>query len=214
MSGDANEVVRQIRDAVLGTSDPVIQNVAEQDPSELSGSGSTNIFTEDGIFNVVDNGDGTRSYRQTAWLTASATSGAEIDDPVDPLTGPVEYNLPDWATDKDIEIFEEYVAGSNRAIAAGALSPTGRVASTQGGSNSVRKQAEKAAKKEKARARAANKPYSGVAGHVPDAAWLGQGEPPEWLDMPMRVNSSLAGRINAYPVGYKPTEFKLNRRGR
>lgn len=62
---DANEVVQQIRDAVLGTGNPVIQNAAEQDPSELSGSGSANIYTEGGIFNVIHNGDGTKSIKGT-----------------------------------------------------------------------------------------------------------------------------------------------------
>ena len=62
-------------------SDPVIQDVAEQDPSELSGSSSgTNVYTEDGIFNVVDNGDGTRSYHQTAWSNGSVGSGSFLED--------------------------------------------------------------------------------------------------------------------------------------
>lgn len=36
-------------------------------------------------------------------------------------------------------------------------------------------------------------PHRKVAGHVPDAAWMGKGQPYEWQDMFKRVNSSLSG---------------------
>ena len=86
------------------------------------------------------------------------------------------------------------------------LSKTGRSATTK---NGVRRQAEKAAYKERKRAEQAGTPYQGVAGHVPDATWMGQGDPNEWQDMSKRVNSSLAGQANRYPEGYKPTHFEL-----
>jgi hypothetical protein len=119
---------------------------------------------------------------------------------------PVKVKVPKWASPEEVGQFERYVAGSNRAVAANALSKTGRVATT---TNGVRRDAEKAAYKERKRAEAAGTPYKGVAGHVPDAAWMGQGQPYEWQDMSKRVNSSLSGQIGNYPVGYKPTHFEI-----
>lgn len=120
--------------------------------------------------------------------------------------GPVHVVIPKGASADQVKQFENYAAGANRAVAANALSRTGRVASTK---NGVRKAATKAAKAERDRKAAAGTPYQGVAGHVPDAAWMGQGEPFEWQDMDRAVNSSLAGQINRYPVGYRPTEFRV-----
>lgn len=119
---------------------------------------------------------------------------------------PVDIRVPKWATKAQQQQFERYVAGANRAVAADALSSTGRVASN---SNGVRDAAEKAAIAERDRAAAAGTPYQGVAGHVPDAAWMGKGQPYEWQDMDKQVNSSLAGQIRRYPVGYQPTVFRL-----
>jgi hypothetical protein len=119
---------------------------------------------------------------------------------------PVKVKVPKWASPEEVGQFERYVQGSNRAAAAGALSKTGRVATTK---NGVRKDAEKAAYRERKRAEAAGTPYKGVAGHVPDAAWMGQGQPHEWQDMSKRVNSSLSGQIGNYPVGYQPTHFEI-----
>jgi hypothetical protein len=119
---------------------------------------------------------------------------------------PVKVKVPKWASPEEVGQFERYVEGSNRAVAAGALSKTGRVATTK---NGVRRDAEKAAYRERKRAEAAGTPYKGVAGHVPDAAWMGQGQPYEWQDMSKRVNSSLSGQIGNYPVGYKPTHFEI-----
>jgi hypothetical protein len=33
--------------------------------------------------------------------------------------------------------------------------------------------------------------------------------PPTWIDMTKRVNSSLSGQGQRYPVWYKPTKFVL-----
>ncbi|MCP2166581.1 hypothetical protein LX83_003449 [Goodfellowiella coeruleoviolacea] len=96
--------------------------------------------------------------------------------------------------------------GSNRAVAANALSKTGWVATTK---NGMRNEAEKAAYAERKRAEQAGAPYQGVAGHVPDATWMGKGEPYEWHDIAKRVNSSLVGQANGYPIGYKPAKFEI-----
>lgn len=89
---DANEVVRKVRDAVLGTDNPVIQNAADQNPTELSGSsGSTNIYTEEGIFRVNrdDNGVSTQVVRllgraQEAGAASRATTMYLCSRGVDP----------------------------------------------------------------------------------------------------------------------------------
>jgi hypothetical protein len=120
--------------------------------------------------------------------------------------GVVRVKVPKGASPEEVKQFERYAEGSNRAVSADALSKTGRVQSTK---NDVRKEAKKAAYAENKRAEAAGKPYQGVAGHVPDAAWMGKGEPHEWQDMSKHVNSSLAGQINGYPAGYIPTKFEV-----
>lgn len=148
-----------------------------------------------------------RTTKDAGSAAKSAEKVAKPEGPATkPMSGPVTVKIPSGASPEEVTQFERYADGSNRAIAAGALSPTGRVASTK---NGVRRQATDAAKAERARAKAAGAPYQGVAGHVPDAAWMGKGEPYEWQDMAGRVNSSLAGQINRYPVGYKPTRFEV-----
>ncbi|WP_147264617.1 polymorphic toxin-type HINT domain-containing protein [Streptomyces sp. NBRC 110611] len=125
-------------------------------------------------------------------------------------SGPVEVRVPDWATDKEAKQFAAYVDAANDALKNGHLSPTGRV-STAG---SIRREAARMAARERKRAAGAGAPYQGVAGHAPDAMWLGHGTPPTWIDMSKRVNSSLSGQGQRYPVGYKPTKFVLiGRRG-
>lgn len=140
----------------------------------------------------------------------SATKASKVKPP----DRPVKVKVMQGATPAEVKQFENYVAGANRAVSKNALSKTGRVASTK---NGVRKEATKAAAKEKRRAKAVEaaggpkSPYSKdmVAGHVPDASWMGKGEPFEWQPMSRRVNSSLAGQIGNYPVGYKPTRFEI-----
>ena len=34
-------------------------------------------------------------------------------------------------------------------------------------------------------------------------------EPHSWLDLDPKVNLSIGGQANKYPIGYKPTEFKF-----
>jgi hypothetical protein len=120
-----------------------------------------------------------------------------------PLTGPVRFKAPKNATPEEIAQVRAYVAGSEKARLDGALSPTGRV-STQGklGLDSSR-----SAARERARAVRAGQPYSGHAGHTPDTTWTGKPDPPGYLDLSGRVNTSLGGQSSHYPVGYKPTEF-------
>ncbi len=52
--------------------------------------------------------------------------------------------------------------------------------------------------------------YAGRAGHTPDTTWTGKPDPPGYLDLSGRVNTSLGGQAGHYPVGYKPTEFVLD----
>ncbi|WHM37543.1 LamG-like jellyroll fold domain-containing protein [Streptomyces sp. BPTC-684] len=119
--------------------------------------------------------------------------------------GEAEVRIPDWATDDHVKQFEAYVDAANDAINKGQVSPSGRV-STKG---AIRRDAAREAKRERARAEAAGTPYSGVAGHAPDAMWLGQGKPPTWIDMAMRVNSSLSAQGQRCPVGCKPKRFVI-----
>lgn len=115
--------------------------------------------------------------------------------------GPVIVKAPPNASAEEVAQVRQYVAGSNDALTAGALSPTGRV-STQG---SLRQEASMAAAGE----RAANPgTYTGMhAGHVPDTTWTGTPQPHSWQALNPRVNTSIGGQSNGYPVGYRPTEF-------
>ena len=61
---------------------------------------------------------------------------------------------------------------------------------------------------ERRRAREAGIPYGDdVAAHAPDSGWLGYGDPPFWLSADPRVNGTLAGQQQRYPLGYRPTRF-------
>ena len=121
----------------------------------------------------------------------------------DPMSGPVVFYPPKNATAAELKELDDYVADCNRALEAGALSKTGRVATTK---SSLAQEAKAAAAREK---KAPPELYSGgkVAGHVPDTGWGRGPEPHEWQPMSPRVNSSLGGQNNRYPVGYKPTIF-------
>ncbi|MFI1941081.1 RHS repeat-associated core domain-containing protein [Streptomyces purpureus] len=120
-------------------------------------------------------------------------------------SGAAEVRIPDWATDAEAQQFADYVDAANDAIARGQMSPTGRV-STAG---AIRREAAREAAAERRRAAAAGTPYSGVAGHAPDAMWLGHGVPPTWIDMTKRVNSSLSAQGQRCPVGCSPRSFVL-----
>jgi hypothetical protein len=130
-------------------------------------------------------------------------TAAEITRITPPSGGPVIFNAPPGSTPEQIEQVRQYVDGCNDALAAGALSPTGRV-STQG---ALRSQASTAAA-ERRRAVAAGQTYQGVAGHVPDTTWTGNPQPHTWMDMDARVNSSLGAQSQRYPEGYQPTGFE------
>ncbi|MGM0805614.1 MAG: ribonuclease YeeF family protein [Bacillota bacterium] len=121
------------------------------------------------------------------------------------LSGTVEVKAPPGATDEQIEQVKAYVEGSNKALEAGVLSPTGRV-STKG---KLRQEASRAARLEGKRAADNGEAYKGHVGHVPDTTWMGKPDPHSWLDLDPKVNMSIGGQANKYPVGYKPTEFKF-----
>ena len=123
----------------------------------------------------------------------------------DKLTGPVEVKAPPNATIEQIEQVKSYVDGANKALLEGALSPTGRV-STKG---KLRRDASRAARIEAKRAAENGTPYKGHVGHVPDTTWVGKPSPHSWLDLDPKVNMSLGGQANKYPLGYKPTEFNF-----
>lgn len=126
--------------------------------------------------------------------------GAEAKNP---LSGPVVVRRPLGATADELVQLQAYVNGSNDALAAGRLSPTGRV-STAG---QLRTDASLAAAEERARAAAEGVAYEGHVGHVPDTTWTGNPQPYKWLDLTPRLNSSLGGQAVQYPLGYRPTTF-------
>ncbi|MFJ2370767.1 hypothetical protein [Microbacterium sp. NPDC087665] len=117
--------------------------------------------------------------------------------------GPVHFNVPEGASPAEVAQFHDYVNRSNQYLADGQLSSAGRV-TTKG---EIAADARDAARAERNRAAGAGTPYQGVVAHVPDSTWVGQGTPPGWGDYTSRVNSSLAGQVNRYPVGYNPTMF-------
>ena len=121
----------------------------------------------------------------------------------DGQSGPVVFNAPPGATDVEIQQVIGYVNGCNQALENGYLSETGRV-STQG---TLRMAASRAASAERVAAINGGTPYQGVVGHVPDTTWTGKPTPYYWSDMTVKVNSSLGGQANRYPIGYKPTVF-------
>ena len=114
-------------------------------------------------------------------------------DGSDPMSGPVIFYPRKNATEAEMKEYREYVAGCNRALEAGALSKTGRVATTK---SSLAKEAQDAAARER---KAHPELYSGgkVASHVPDTGWGRGPEPHEWQPMSRRVNSSLGDRTLA-----------------
>ena len=120
------------------------------------------------------------------------------------MSGPVVFYPRKDATDAEMKEYRDYVAGCNRALDAGALSPTGRVPTT--GTNLAR-QATKAAQLER-KVHPEMYPSSDVvAGHVPDSTWMGKADPYEWQPMSRRVNSSLGKQNNRYPVGSNRRSF-------
>lgn len=121
--------------------------------------------------------------------------------------GEVVFHLPKkGATQTEIDQMQQYVDVSNEALSAGYLSPTGRVATT----GQLRDDANAAIAAERARQEAAGTPFQGVYGHGPDTTWTGKPEAYRWLDQTSRVNSSLGRQAQNYPIGYKPTGFRLH----
>ncbi|RSN92343.1 hypothetical protein, partial [Acinetobacter pittii] len=128
---------------------------------------------------------------------------AEFIGPYPENVGPVWIRPPEGATLEQIDQINRYIIGSNEAIAANALSSTGRV-STKG---QLRRAASKAALDERALAYQEGRAYIGHVGHVPDTTWMGTAQPYSWLDLDARINMSIGGQAPQYPIGYKPTIF-------
>ena len=131
----------------------------------------------------------------------------EIANPGDPTRGPVvvdRFNAPKPTTPAQEAQLREYAALSTLAEREGYLNPTGRV-STAG---AIEKDAKVARRLERFRAEEAGTPYgSNAAAHAPDSGWLGRGDPPFWLSAERRVNGTLSGQQQRYPLGYRPTLF-------
>ena len=157
-------------------------------------------------FGTATGGASAGGARAAQGLRPGGSTVATVHSPrPDPNSGPVRFRPPPGATADEVDQVRRYVDGSNRALENGHLSPDGRV-STQG---DLRRQASNAAARERTRAAAAGDPYEGHAGHVPDTTWTGAAEPPEWMDMSPRVNTSLGGQAGGYPVGFRPTGFEF-----
>ncbi len=135
--------------------------------------------------------------------TARTIPVDNVDAAASSMSGPVVFKAPPNATPEQLAQFRAYVDGSNEALAAGYISPTGRV-STAG---ELRIDASLSAAEERAAAVEAGTPYQGHVGHVPDTTWTGMPTPYAWLDLDPVVNSSLGAQARWYPIGYKPTGF-------
>ncbi|MGH2545117.1 MAG: hypothetical protein ACRDRY_15480 [Pseudonocardiaceae bacterium] len=119
--------------------------------------------------------------------------------------GPVEfYYRKSWTPEEQAQV-RRYIEASERARKEGRLSTSGRV-STKG---DLRRDSNKAAHAEKQRAERADTPYQGQAGHAPDSTWTGRSDAYEWHDQTSRVNASLGRQAQNYPVGFKPSKFRL-----
>ncbi|MEV0356381.1 hypothetical protein AB0H71_09990 [Nocardia sp. NPDC050697] len=121
-------------------------------------------------------------------------------------SGPVRFRLPANATPAEIAQAIEYRDHANAALASGALSPVGRVATTRT-FESVKNSITRA---ERRRAAAAGNPYGAdVAAHLPDSTWLGVPTPPAWGRHTRRINNVLGSQSGKYPIGYHPTMFEI-----
>ncbi|MGQ1267753.1 hypothetical protein ACT42M_06370 [Acinetobacter baumannii] len=127
---------------------------------------------------------------------------AEFVGPYPENVGPVWIRPPEGATQEQIDQINRYIIGSNEAIAANALSSTGRV-STKG---QLRRAASKAALDERALAYQEGRAYIGHVGYVPDTTighvgyvpdttWMGTAQPYSWLDLDARINMSIGGKL-------------------
>ncbi|MBW4421103.1 MAG: hypothetical protein KME13_18010 [Myxacorys californica WJT36-NPBG1] len=150
---------------------------------------------------------GAKGIDAAAGAARATDTAAEVARVTPSSGGPVVFTAPPGSTPEQIEQVRQYVDGCNDALAAGALSPTGRV-STKG---DLAREATNAARRERNRATAAGQSYQGSVGHVPDTTWVGRPEPHSWMDIDPKVNSSLAGQSankSKYPEGYQPTGFE------
>ncbi|MFI9584320.1 RHS repeat-associated core domain-containing protein [Streptomyces sp. NPDC052236] len=100
------------------------------------------------------------------------------------------------ATQAEIDAIHEYAKRSNAWLSQNGPKTIQPTKGTQLGKDSAA-----ARRAERIRADRAGTPYSGQAGHVPDSAVSGTGQPPAgWLDMPGKSNS-IAGGVLGSRVG-------------
>jgi hypothetical protein len=119
----------------------------------------------------------------------------------------VVFKAPPNATAEELQQLRAVIDGSNDALAAGYLSPLGRV-STKG---ELATESGYAATLERARAAADGDRYlNQQAGHVPYTTWINNSQPWKWEALDPRVNRSLGGQAPHYPIGYRPSVFILN----
>ncbi|MBS2965650.1 hypothetical protein KGA66_21545 [Actinocrinis puniceicyclus] len=200
---DAGKAVEDLYRDAGGRLKDVIKNTVEADAGKAAD-----------IKKILDEMDHNAAKRVTndAERTTRADTNAvlhkklaEILDPKGEVkAGPVTFRPPKGGASPDeIAQMRQYVAGCNKALEDGALSPTGRVST----SGKLRAEASAAAREEGRRAAAAGTPYAGNVGHVPDTTWVGRPNPPSWQDLAEKVNKSLGAQARGYPVGYKPTRF-------
>jgi hypothetical protein len=203
MGQDAGKAVESLYRDTSGNLKDVIKNTVEADSQKA----------ED-IKKILADMDknATKSITSEAERNAQADTNAVLhkklatilDPDGEVLTGPVTFRPPKaGGTAAEIAQMKEYTAGCNKALEAGALSPTGRVST----SGKLRADASASAVAEGKRAAAAGTPYAGNVGHVPDTTWVGKPDPPSWQDLTEKANKSLGAQARRYKVGYKPTRF-------
>lgn len=176
---------------------------AVQAANEASASA---VAAQNGSSGLLGQGSRTAASAPTS-STGSISHGAR-QRRAGVMEGPVIFSAPKGATSDEAGQAKEYVDAANTAHRDGKLSPTGRVRLDRKASRAK----DRAAAKERERAAAAGKPYGqDVAAHLPDTTWAGSPDPPGgWGRHTKKVNSSLGAQSALYPVGYRPTQFRLD----
>jgi hypothetical protein len=165
-----------------------------------TGQGSWTSIMVDGALMVVPFGLG------KGLELARGAEGAE--GLVEAGDGIVRFRPPTGASVDEVAQVQRYVDTAEQARLDGRLSESGRV-STQG---ELRREASRAAARERIRADNTGTPYSGQVGHAPDTTWTGDPEAYEWQDQTGRVNASLGAQARNYPIGFKPSGFEFDPR--
>ncbi|MGW1212968.1 RHS repeat-associated core domain-containing protein [Streptomyces sp. NPDC002499] len=117
----------------------------------------------------------------------------------------VDIPLTKATTQAEIDAIHEYAKRTNEWLAKNGPKVIQPTKGTPLGASS-----RAAARAERLRAARAGSPYTGQAGHVPDSAVSGTGQPPAgWLDMPGKSNS-IAGGVLGPRVGVLLRGFTVN----